>query len=60
PGDAVALAANPTVVARLTGADRVRVRAVARTAAFPEELPPAPELLEQIAEVMGLEAAGRG
>ncbi|MGB2952580.1 MAG: GNAT family N-acetyltransferase [Gaiellaceae bacterium] len=54
PGDVIALAANPTVVARLTGADPARVRAVARTAASPDELPPAPELLAQIAEVVGL------
>jgi hypothetical protein len=60
PGDVIALSANPTVVARLTGADRARVRAVARTAATPEELPPAPELLQQLAAVMGLQGAGRG
>jgi ribosomal protein S18 acetylase RimI-like enzyme len=58
PGDVVALGANPTVVARLTGAEPARVRAVVRTAASPEELPPAPELLRQIAELMGLEGAG--
>jgi GNAT superfamily N-acetyltransferase len=52
PGDAVALAANPTVVARLTGADPARVRAVCRTAAFPAELPPADELYRQVAEVL--------
>jgi ribosomal protein S18 acetylase RimI-like enzyme len=60
PGDVVALGANPTVVARLTGAEPARVRAIARTAASPDELPPAPELLAQLAEVMGLEGAGRG
>ncbi len=54
PGDVVALGANATVVARLTGAEAARVRAVARTAASPEELPPAPELLQQIAELLGL------
>jgi len=54
PGDVIALGANPTVVARLTGAAPARVRAVARTAASPDELPPAPELLKQIAELMGL------
>jgi ribosomal protein S18 acetylase RimI-like enzyme len=59
PGDVVALGANPTVVARLTGAQPASVRAVVRTAASPEELPPAPELLRQIAEMMGLEGAGR-
>jgi GNAT superfamily N-acetyltransferase len=59
PGDVVALSANPTVVARLTGADPARVRAVARTASSPDELPPARELLAQLAELMGLEGAGR-
>ena len=60
PGDVVALGANPTVVARLTGAEPARVRAVARTASSPDELPPAPELFEQLADVLGLEGAGRG
>ena len=41
PGDALALRANPTVVSRLTGAEPSRVRAVARNAASPGELPPA-------------------
>jgi ribosomal protein S18 acetylase RimI-like enzyme len=54
--DELSLAANPTLVARLTGADPARVRAVARTASSPSELPPARELLTQIAEVMKLEA----
>jgi ribosomal protein S18 acetylase RimI-like enzyme len=60
PGDVVALGANPTVVARLTGAEPARVRAVARTASSPDDLPPASELLAQIAELIGLEGAGRG
>jgi ribosomal protein S18 acetylase RimI-like enzyme len=59
PGDVVALSANPTVVARLTGAEPAAVRAVARTAASPAELSPAPELFAQLAEVLGLEGAGR-
>lgn len=54
--DELSLAANPTLVARLTGADPARVRAVARVASSPAELPPARELLGQIAGVMGLEA----
>ena len=54
--DELSLAANATLVARLTGAEPARVRAVARTASSPSELPPARELLEQIAEVMNLEA----
>ena len=56
PGDVVALGANPTVVSRLTGADPARVRAVARTASSPDDLPSAPELLAQIAELMGLQS----
>jgi hypothetical protein len=54
PGDVVALGANPTVVARLTNADAARVRAVARTASSPAELPPALELYAQIAQVVGV------
>jgi hypothetical protein len=51
----VALGANPTVLARLTGADPARVREVARTAATPGELPPARDLLAGLAAVLGLE-----
>jgi ribosomal protein S18 acetylase RimI-like enzyme len=54
PGDALAMRANPTVVARLTGAEPASVRAVARTATSAGELPPPRELYVQIAEVMGL------
>jgi len=52
-GDELALEANPTLVARLTGADRDEVRRVARTASSPADLPP--DLYEQIAALMGLE-----
>jgi ribosomal protein S18 acetylase RimI-like enzyme len=52
-GDELALEANPTLVARLTGADRDEVRRVARTAASPAELPG--DLYEQLARLMGLE-----
>jgi GNAT superfamily N-acetyltransferase len=55
PGDAYALGANATVVARLTGADPKRVREVARTATSPGDLPPAQELYEQLAVVMGVQ-----
>ena len=55
PGDAYALGANATVVGRLTGADPKRVRETARTAASPSDLPPAQELYEQIADVMGVQ-----
>lgn len=54
PGDVMALGANPTVVARLTGADPQRVREVARTAASAADLAPAQELYEQIGELMGV------
>jgi ribosomal protein S18 acetylase RimI-like enzyme len=54
--DELSLAANPTLVARLTGADPARVRAVARVAASPSELPPARDLLAELAAVMNLEA----
>ena len=60
PGDAIALGSNPTVVARLTGANPRRVREVARTAATAAELPPALELIEQIAAVLGVAEAGHG
>jgi hypothetical protein len=54
-GDAVALRANPTVVARLTGAHPASIRSVARTAASPDELPPADLLLRELALTLGLE-----
>jgi hypothetical protein len=54
-GDELALAANPTLVARLTGAGHDEVRRVARTAVTPAELPPAEELYAQIGQLMGLE-----
>ena len=60
PGDVVAMAANPRVIARLTGADPSRIRAVARTASSPVELPPAPQLLGQLAEAMGVDGASHG
>ena len=55
-GDELALAANPTLVSRLTGAKHDDVKRIARNAATPAELPPARELYEQIAQLMGLDA----
>jgi hypothetical protein len=60
PGDVIALQANPTVVARLTGADPVEVRRVVRTAEGPAELPPARELIGQVGAVLGVEGADYG
>jgi hypothetical protein len=55
PGDAIAFRANPTVVARLTGAHPGGIRLVARSAASPDELPPAEELLRELALALGFE-----
>jgi ribosomal-protein-alanine N-acetyltransferase len=57
PGDVIALGANPTLLARLTGADPARVRAIARTAASPAELPPAKELVSLVSGLIGLAGA---
>jgi ribosomal protein S18 acetylase RimI-like enzyme len=53
--DEISLAANPTLAARLTEADPARVRAVVRTAPSTAALPPGPELLAEVAAVLGLE-----
>jgi hypothetical protein len=60
PGDVIGLAANPTVLHRLTGADPAAVKAVARTAASPSELPPPRELLAELAAALGIEGADHG
>jgi ribosomal protein S18 acetylase RimI-like enzyme len=60
PGDIVGLAANPTVVSRLTHAEPDAVRRVARTAPSPADLPPARELLGQLAATMHVEGAETG
>ena len=60
PGDVIALGANPTLLARLTGAHPARVRAVARTASSPADLPPAEELVAQIGELLGLSGTALG
>jgi ribosomal protein S18 acetylase RimI-like enzyme len=60
PGDVVGLAANPRVVSRLTGANPEAVRRIARTASAPADLPPPRELLEALAETLGIDRAGHG
>jgi ribosomal protein S18 acetylase RimI-like enzyme len=57
PGDVIALGINPTVVSRLTGADAAALRAVARTADSPADLPPAPELFAELAAVLRVASA---
>lgn len=56
PGDVIGLAANPTVVSRLTGAEPAAVRAAAVHAASPDELPPPEEILAGLATAIGVEA----
>ena len=60
PGDAMALRANPTLLGRLTGAEPAAIRAVARTADSPTQLPPPEEHFAQLAEVLGIVSAGIG
>ena len=60
PGDVVALAANPTVVSRLTGANPEAVRRVARTAPSPADLPSARDLLAELAALVRVEGAETG
>lgn len=60
PGDAIAMRANPTVVSRLTGAEAADVRRVARTAESAVDLPPAEELVVELAAVLGLAGAEYG
>lgn len=60
PGEVIALGANPRLMSRLTGADAEAVRAVARTARAPAELPPARELLAELARVFALPGAEHG
>jgi hypothetical protein len=60
PGDVIGLAANPTVLARLTGADPQAVRAVAATASTPAGLPAPRELLSSLAGALGLQGAEHG
>jgi hypothetical protein len=60
PGEIVALAANPVVIERYTGADREAVRAATPTAAVARDLPPAREVLTRLADVLRLEGALHG
>ena len=60
PGDVIALAANPTVIARLTGAQPAAVRAAAVHASSPAELPPADQVLAGLAAAIGIEGSELG
>jgi ribosomal protein S18 acetylase RimI-like enzyme len=60
PGEVVSLAANPRLLARLTGADAERIRAAAPNGSSPSELPPAAELLAELSETLGLAGGAHG
>jgi hypothetical protein len=60
PGDVISLAANPTVVARLTGANPAEIRRVARTANSPSDLPAAQELVVALGRLLGVTGAEHG
>ncbi len=59
-GEVVALAANPTLVERLTGGDRREVKAAAAHGVRPDELPPPAEIAAALAAAMRIEGAGHG
>jgi hypothetical protein len=54
------MAANPTVLARLTGAEPQRIKEIALTATSPADLPPGRELLAALADALGLAGADHG
>jgi hypothetical protein len=59
-GEVVALGANPTLVERLTGADRRAIRAAAVHGTSPDELPPPAETVAGLAAAMRIEGADHG
>jgi len=54
PGDAMALRANPTLLARLTGGKAPAIRAAAPTVGSTAELPPAAELADGLLTALGI------
>jgi ribosomal protein S18 acetylase RimI-like enzyme len=60
PGDVVGFAANPTVIHRLTGAAPDDIRRIARTASASADLPPARELLRELAAALKVEGSEHG
>jgi ribosomal protein S18 acetylase RimI-like enzyme len=60
PGDAMALRANPTLLARLTGGKAPAIRAAAMTASSPAELPPPEEVASGLAQALGVPRTGLG
>lgn len=59
-GEVVALAANPTLVERMTGGDRREVRAAAVHGKRPEDVPPPAETAATLARAMRIEGGEHG
>ena len=59
-GEVVALAANPTLAERMTGADRREVRAAAQHGKRPEDLPPPTETVAALGRALRIEGADHG
>jgi hypothetical protein len=59
-GEVMALGANATLIARMTGASREAVRAAAVHARTPDELPSPSEIVTALAGAMGIEGAEHG
>ncbi len=57
PGEVVSLGANPTLVERLTGADRRAVRSAAVVGTSPDDLPSPSEIVAGLAAAMRIEGA---
>jgi hypothetical protein len=57
PGDAMALRANPTLLARLTGGKAPSIRAAALTAGSTAELPPPEDLANGLVKALGIPRA---
>ena len=60
PGEVISLGANPTLVERLTGADRRAVRSAAVVGPSPDELPAPAEIVASLAAAMRIEGAEHG
>jgi hypothetical protein len=60
PGEVVALAANPTLVERLTGASRREIAAAAVHGDSPDVVAPPDEIVRKLSTVMRIEGADHG
>ncbi len=60
PGEVISLGANPTLVERLTGAERRAVRSAAVVGPSPDELPAPAEIVVSLAAAMRIEGAEHG